>query len=262
MVIVWGLAAVAVLATVGWIVSVERRNANIADQLWGVALLTLAVVCLVGGEEISARSWLVAALVAAWGLRLSIHLWVRDRRRGEDWRHAEARCQRRDFVWRSLPEVFWFQLVGGGVVVGLPIFAVVSARQPGLWWLDGIGLATWAAGFAVEVVADVQLARFRRDERNRGRVLDRGLWAYSRHPNYFGEVVLWTGIALLGVAAGAWWALVSPLMVLVVVVRISGVRVMDDHLILTRGDQYERYVHTTSALVPMPKRDLARRSLT
>jgi steroid 5-alpha reductase family enzyme len=100
----------------------------------------------------------------------------------------------------------------------------------------------------------MQLRRFRADPANRGRVLDHGLWQYSRHPNYFGEVTLWLGIAVLGVAAGAWWALLSPLMVFIIVTRITGVAAMDRHLRDTRGEAYAKYVRTTSAFIPLPKR--------
>lgn len=254
MVVLWAAGALLVLSTAGWVLSLVRRNANVVDQLWGVSQVVVAAVCLTAGETTTVRSWLSAGLVTVWGLRLSRHLGTRDRHRGEDWRHRQARQSQRHFLWRSLPEVFWFQLVGGGLVVGLPLFAVVSAPQPGLGWVDGVALAVWVGGFTVEVIADLQLARFRSDPGNRGRVLDRGLWRYSRHPNYFGEVVLWVGIALLGVAADAWWALLSPVMVLVIILRVTGVAVMDEHLRTTRGDQYADYVRTTSAFVPLPRR--------
>ena len=224
MVVLWGAAALFVVATGGWACSVVRRNADIVDVLWGTSQIVLAGTCLATGETRTGRTWLAAALVAVWGVRLSAHLARRSRHRGEDWRHRDARRRQPSFVWRSLPEVFWFQLVGGGLVVGLPLFAVVTGPQPELGWLDVLGVALWATGLTVEVLADIQLSRYRAGAMSR-RVLDRGLWRYSRHPNYFGEAVLWTGISLLGVAAGAWWSLLSPLMVLIVLLRISGVAV-------------------------------------
>ncbi len=254
MVVIWATAVLVVLSTGGWAASVVRRDANAADQLWGVAQIAVAGTCLVLGEARTGRSWLCAALIAVWGARLTAYLVIRDRHRGEDWRHRRERERRRRFAWSSLPQIFWFQLVGGGLVVGLPMFAVVSDGQPALGWLDAAGVALWAAGLAIEALADVQLTRFRADGDNAGRVLDRGLWRYSRHPNYFGETVLWLGTALVGVASGAWWALFSPLLVLVVVLRVIGVAAMDDHLRATRGDEYLRYMRTTSAFVPLPRR--------
>jgi steroid 5-alpha reductase family enzyme len=252
--VVWAAVALFVLATAGWVLSVARRTANVVDELWGVSQIVVAAVCLTVGESTTARSWLAAGLVVVWGVRLSAHLTLRGRDWGEDWRHQQVRDRQRSFVWRSLPEVFLFQIVGGGLVVGLPLFAVVSAPQPGLTWVDGVGFGLWMAGFIVESVADRQLATFRHNPANRNRVLDRGLWHYSRHPNYFGEVVTWTGLALFGVAAGAWWALLSPLMVLVIVLRVSGVAVMDGHLQTTKGQAYAHYMQTTSAFIPLPKR--------
>jgi steroid 5-alpha reductase family enzyme len=253
-VVVWVAAALFALATVGWGLSVVRRNANVVDALWGPSQIVVAVVSLIAGEDRTARSWVCAALVAVWGLRLALHLMMRDHGRGEDWRYRRARSSTRGFVWRSLPEVFWFQLVGGGLVVGLPMLAAVSDDQPDLGWLDAVGVVVWGAGLAIEAIADAQLRRFTSDATRRDGVLDSGLWRFSRHPNYFGEVVVWVGVALVGIAAGAWWAVVSPVMVFVIITRISGVAVMDEHLRTTRGAAYEVYVRTTSAFVPLPKR--------
>ena len=257
MLLFWAGAALFALAIGGWALSVVRHNANVVDQLWGVSQVVLVAVCLVAGEERTARSWLAAALVTTWGARLTIHLVLRDRARGEDWRHQEARRRHEQFALRSLFELFLFQLVGGALVVGLPLFAVVSDGQAPLGWLDALATSVWATGFLVETLADRQLARFRTDTNRRGSVLDTGLWRYSRHPNYFGDFLQWTGIALLGVAAGHWWALFSPLTMLVILLRISGVTIMDDHLRSTRGESHTRYVRTTSAFVPRPRRETA-----
>ena len=255
MIVAWGALGLFLLATGAWGLSVLRRNANLVDELWGISQLVVVAVSLLAGETRTARSWLCAALVTAWGLRLSIHLVTRDRGRGEDFRHRQARERHgKSFVWRSLPEIFWFQLIGGGLVVGLPMFAVVSQPQPALGWVDGTAAALWIIGFSLETIADTQLRRFRANPANRARVLDQGLWRYSRHPNYFGEVMIWVGIALFGVAAGRWWSLFSPLMVFVITTRITGVATMDRHLKKTRGEEYARYVNTTSAFIPLPKR--------
>ena len=254
MVVVWAAIALLVLSTVAWLYSLVVRDASVVDVLWGVAQIVIAGVALIGGESVTARSWLTALLVSTWGVRLTTYLALRGRGRGEDWRHRAARARQRHFEWRSLPEVFWFQLVGGGLVVGLPLFAVVAGSQPPLGWLDLIAVLVWALGFTLEVLADLQLARFRRDRPTGDGLLQAGLWRYSRHPNYFGETVLWIGVALLGVAAGAWWALLSPIMVLVVILRVSGVAVMDRHLSSTRGQRFAEVTRTTSAFVPLPRR--------
>jgi steroid 5-alpha reductase family enzyme len=254
MVVVWAAIALLALSTAAWLYSLVVRDASVVDALWGVSQIVIAGIALTAGESVTARSWLTALLVSVWGVRLAAYLVVRARGRGEDWRHQRARARQRHFVWRSLPEVFWFQLVGGGLVVGLPLFAVVAGSQPPLGWLDLVAVIIWAVGFLVEVVADLQLARFRRQRSTGEGLLQAGLWRYSRHPNYFGETVLWIGVALLGVAAGAWWALLSPVMVLVVILWVSGVAVMDQHLSTTRGDPFAELTRTTSAFVPRPRR--------
>jgi steroid 5-alpha reductase family enzyme len=249
----WVVVALVVLATGGWLVSVRLRNASIVDVLWGAAMVLVTVVALGTGPDVTARSWLCAALVAIWGFRLVSHMGSRSFREGEDWRHRAIRARSPHFVLRSLFELFLFQLVGGGLVVGLPIMASVRDGQPALGVLDVLAVATWACGFAVEVTADRQLARFR-EHAPRGSLIDSGLWRYSRHPNYFGEAVQWFGIALLGVAAGSWWSLLSPAMMLVILLTMTGVRAMEEHLRATRGEAYETYARATSAFVPMPKR--------
>lgn len=249
----WSVLALVVLAFGGWAVSVRLGNASIVDVLWGVALVVVTIAALATGPELTARSWLCAALVAVWAARLVRHVGMRSLREGEDWRHRGLRARSPRFVARSLVELFLFQLVGGGLVVGLPIMASVRPGQPSLGLVDAVAVLTWAGGFALEATADAQLARFR-ERAPVGSLLDSGLWRCSRHPNYFGEAVQWVGIALLGVAAGSWWSLLSPAMMLIVLLQMTGVRQMEQHLRETRGEAYEVYARSTSAFVPMPKR--------
>ncbi len=249
----WVALALLVLAVGGWAVSLRLRNASIVDVLWGPAMAVVTIVALATAPEVTARSWLCAALVGIWATRLARHLGLRALHEGEDWRHRELRARSRRFAARSLVELFLFQLVGGGLVVGLPIMASVQTGQAGLGVVDALAVLTWAVGFAVEATADAQLARFREDA-PRGSLLDSGLWRYSRHPNYFGEAMQWVGIALLGVAAGSWWSLLSPAMMLIILLRMTGVQRMEQHLRATRGPAYEAYARSTSAFVPMPKR--------
>jgi steroid 5-alpha reductase family enzyme len=251
-VLAWVVLGLLLLAVGGWAVSVRLGNASIVDVLWGPALVVVTVATLATGSELTARSWLCAALVGVWAARLVHHLGLRALREGEDWRHRALRARSPRFAARSLVELFLFQLVGGGLVVGLPIMASVRAGQPSLGVVDALGVLTWAGGFTVEATADAQLGRFR-ERSPRGSLLDSGLWRYSRHPNYFGEAVQWLGIALLGVAAGSWWSLLSPAMMLVILLRMTGVRLMEQHLRETRGEAYEAYARSTSAFVPMPK---------
>jgi len=192
--------------------------------------------------------------VALWGLRLGAYLLRRKWGEPEDHRYAamRARWGERRFPWLSLVIVFWLQAVILWVV-SWPLFQAVRADRPaGLTWLDGVGVVLFVVGFVFETVGDWQLARFKADPANRGRVMDLGLWRYTRHPNYFGECVLWWGFGLIALATGfaeAWWTLVSPVVMTFLLLRVSGVSLLEE-TIEERRPGYREYVRRTNAFVP------------
>lgn len=244
---------VAAFMLCAWLVSLRLRDASVVDVGWGLGIVVVAWTCFAAGDGSGARTWIAVALASAWGLRLSAHLAARKLRgEGEDFRMAELRTRYGErFPLVSLFRVFLFQGMGMWVV-SLPLQAA-QAPETGLGPLDAVGIAVWAAGMAFEVAADVQLARFRADPASRGRVMDRGVWRWSRHPNYFGELCVWVGLCLVALATGdAWWAVASPLMMAIVLLRISGVAAMEAHM--ARRPGYAEYVRRTSAFVPLPPR--------
>src|SRR5688572_4170788 len=182
-----GLGTILSAVTLVWMLSVRLRDASIADVWWGTGFLQLAWLYCFLSPVLSPRSWLVAALVTLWGARLSLHIFRCNRGRGEDPRYQAMRASHgRAFWWRSLFTVFWLQ---GALLwfVALPLLAAVRATQPeALTTIDFVGVLIFAVGFAFEVAGDHQLEWFKADPLNRGTVLDRGLWRYTRHPNYFG----------------------------------------------------------------------------
>lgn len=191
------------------------------------------------------------ALVTVWGLRLGIHILVRSRGKGEDRRYAAMRERRgASFVWLSLFSVFWLQ-AALLVFVSLPLLAAIGAREPaGFGALDAAGAVLFAVGFLFEAVGDAQLVRFKRDPANRGEVLDRGLWRYSRHPNYFGDATLWWGLFLFALAVpGGWRFVASPLLMTFLLLRVSGVTLLERDL-SDRKPAYRDYVRRTPAFVP------------
>jgi len=246
-----GLTAALALMTVVWGVSLVLRDVSIIDWVWGLVFVLMAWLYRTTGFADPGRAWLVPFLVTLWGLRLAIHLvW---RHRGEDPRYAEMRSRSGPgFRWRSLVTVFWLQ-AGIAWVVAWPL--LLSIRRGGeLGTLDLVGMTLFALGLALESAADAQLVRFRHDPSNRNRVLDRGLWRYSRHPNYFGEALVWWGLWLLAVAVGAWWTVFSPLLMTWLLVRVSGVPMLEERLVETRPG-YARYIRRTPAFVPWFPRD-------
>lgn len=252
-----GLAAVLVLMTAVWISSLVRRDASLVDRFWGSAFVVLAWVYFVvaphGGPP-GARHWLVPALATLWGLRLSVYLTWRNWGQGEDFRYVQMRSRDRSFAWTSLIKVFWLQAAIAWIV-GLPLLQVHrTARPESLVWLDLLGVVFFAIGFLFEAVGDLQLTRFKADPANRGRVLDTGLWRYTRHPNYFGNAMIWWGFALIALATpGGWWSLIGPAVMTFFLVRISGVALLEKTLVETKP-AYRDYVRRTSAFFPRPPR--------
>jgi steroid 5-alpha reductase family enzyme len=250
-----GMASALGLMTLVWIASVIRRDASLVDRAWGLVFVLLAGVYLVGAEDPTPRSYLAAALVTIWGVRLSVYLTWRNWGEGEDWRYGMMRERYpKRFALTSLVTIFWGQGLAA-VGVGTPLLAAVRDGQPeSLGWLDGVGVAVWIVGFVFEAVGDRQLAKFKSDPLNRGRVLDGGLWRYTRHPNYFGDATQWWGLGLIGSAAGAWWSILGPAGMTFVLLRVTGVILTERHLRSSRGGAYEDYVRRTSPFIPWPPR--------
>lgn len=246
-----GVAAVAMLAL--WLLSLRLRDASIVDPFWGTGFVLIAGSAWSTLGVHGPRAYLALLLVTLWGLRLSLHLLVRRRGHGEDFRYQAMRASHGDRFWLvSLGTVFALQ---GAimVLVATPVLAAVVGPSSQLGPLDAVAAGAWLVGFLFEAVGDAQLVAFRRDPANRGRALDVGLWRYTRHPNYFGDALQWWGLGLLGVAAGAPWTLVSPVVMTFLLVRVSGAFLLEKTLVETRP-AYRDYVARTSAFIPWPPR--------
>ena len=240
-----------------WLVSLVKRDVSIVDPLWPMVFVAVGwSLWLWGDGDTDAdggRSWLMLAMVTLWGVRLGAHLTVRKWGEAEDFRYASLRRRLPPFWLWSLAVVFGLQAVLA-TVVSLPVQAVLGDAEPStLGWLDWAGAAVWAVGLVFESAADDQLRRFKADESNRGKVMDRGLWRYSRHPNYFGDFLVWWGIYLAAAAAGAWWTFAGPLVMSILLLRVSGVTLLERRL-HKRRPGYAEYAARTSAFVPLPPR--------
>ncbi|MCA0244547.1 MAG: DUF1295 domain-containing protein [Proteobacteria bacterium] len=244
-----GLAAGAGLAFAVWLASLPLRDVSIVDIAWSFLVwLPAAVAAAALPHETGPRAGPLLALALVWALRLSLHLAWRARGRPEDPRYQAMRARHQPhFGLKSLWLVFALQALLGWVVAW-PLMAAAASAAP--WrMLDGIGLALMAFGIAFEALADRQLARFRADPAQRGRVLDSGLWRYSRHPNYFGECCVWWGAWLVAAAGGGWWSVVSPLLMTLLLLKVSGVPLLEAHLGQQRS-AYADYARRTNAFVP------------
>lgn len=244
--------AIAAYMTVVWALSLPLRDASIADVFWGPGFALVAIVAASVSPP-STRGTLLVVLTSAWGLRLALHIGTRWRKKKEEDRRYQAmRANWGDrFPVVSLFTVFLLQ---GALLftVSLPLQAgaALSAGRP-LGLLDAVGAAIFGVGLAFEAVGDAQLARFLSDPANRGRVMETGLWRFTRHPNYFGDAMVWWGLGLVGASTGAWWSLVGPALMTFLLVRVSGVSLLEKD-IAGRRPEYVAYVRRTSPFLPLP----------
>ena len=233
-----------------WLASLLLRDASIVDIFWGPGFVLVGWVYHLMSSPRTGLGLLVCILVTAWGLRLAGHIAVRNAGAGEDYRYRQWRERSgAAFWWVSLFKVFLLQAVVLWVVSSPLLLAQRPLTGAGWGWLIPAGLVLWAVGFFFEAVSDWQLLAFRRDPASRGRVLDRGLWRSSRHPNYFGEAVLWWGIGLIAAAAGGPLALVGPALLTFTLVKISGVAMLDRELVARRPG-YAEYIASTPSFLP------------
>ena len=246
----WFSSLIAVLAVsvAAWLVSVVRRDVSIVDSLWSLMILLCLLTYVFLDADTGPRAPLVIALLSLWAIRLSLHITIRNHGQPEDRRYQAIRRNNQPyFEWKSLYIVFLLQGFLAWVIC-LPAVAAVSGQTPP-GPLDFAGVALWLTGMIFEVVGDYQLMRFRRRERSENDVLDTGLWRYTRHPNYFGEAVIWWGFYLLAVSAGAWWTLFAPLLMTFLLLRVSGVAMLEKD-IAGRRPAYRDYIRRTNAFFP------------
>ena len=250
---IWLVGGILVWATGWWLVALALRRNDLADVAWGLGFVTLAVVLALLGP-LERGHLLLYGMVAVWGFRLSIHIHVRNRRKGEDFRYRKWREE-----WgggaalRAFLQVFLLQ-TAILVVVAAPLLA--AAADPGGPPLGVLALAgglLWGVGLLFEAVGDWQLLRFKSDPENRGQIMTRGLWRYTRHPNYFGEVVLWWGLFLVVLpTAHGIWAIVSPVTMTILILFVSGIPMLEAKY--EDDPEWEAYRRRTSAFLPMPPR--------
>ncbi len=246
--------AIAVLMIATWLLSLALRNASIVDIVWGAGFVVVAWVVRLRVDGHEPRQWLLVAMTTVWGLRLSGYLFWRNHGKPEDFRYqAMRRRYGSRFPLVSLGTVFLFQ----GLMmwtVSLPVQLGQARDTPDIGVLAVVGVLVWIVGLAFEAIGDAQLARFKADPANAGRVMDRGLWRYTRHPNYFGDACIWWGIALVAAETGVGaWGFVGAALMTVLLRRVSGVTLLERSLVKRRPG-YADYVARTSPFVPRPPR--------
>lgn len=251
-----GLVVVAIIMATLWLLGLRFRNFSYVDIGWSANFAVLAVLYASLTDGWLPRRWLIAAMVTFWGVRLAAHLATRILGEPEEGRYVRLREEwgQKGNVNAKFLGFFLFQGVLNVFLI-LPLLLACLNRAPGFHPLEIAGVAVWVLGLAGESLADRQLAAFKRNPENRGKVCATGLWRYSRHPNYFFEWTIWIGYALFALASPyGWIALAMPLLMLHFLVNVTGVKPTEEQALRSRGDAYRAYQATTSAFIPLPPR--------
>lgn len=247
-----GLAVVLSFAVAAWLISIPKQDVSIVDSLWSLFFLLLTLVYITWAPALVARSYILLFVVTVWATRLSVFITLRNRGQPEDRRYQAIRAEHEPGFWiKSLYMIFGLQAVLAWII-SLPLLGAILGTTP-LGWLDYAAVLFWLVGFGFEAIGDQQLTAFKADPSNRGQVLDRGLWRYTRHPNYFGEACIWWGFYLFALSAGAWWSIIGPILVTILLLRVSGVSLLEKD-IGERRPAYLDYICRTNAFFPGPPR--------
>jgi steroid 5-alpha reductase family enzyme len=244
------LPLILLVMTAVWVVSVIFKNASIVDPFWGFVFVVAATFYFFRSEGFESRRLIVFLLVAVWGLRLTLYLAWRNIGKGEDFRYRQFRKNWGEsrYWWVSFFQVFMLQ----GLLLWLVSAALLGGmfnQDDGLNLFDYIGILLWVVGFIFEAGGDLQMARFKSKVENKGKLMDRGLWRYTRHPNYFGDAVIWWGFASFSVAAGSYVPVLGALLMTILLLRISGVTLLERTLKSSKPG-YDEYIQKTPAFFP------------
>ncbi|MDB9961050.1 DUF1295 domain-containing protein [Oceanihabitans sp.] len=245
-----------VLVTLLWIWSVFIKNVSIVDIFWGFGFVVVNAFYVFNSGELNARKILILTLVSIWGFRLAMYLAYRNIGKGEDFRYQEFRRNYgpRRYWWFSFFQTFLLQ---GGLImiISLPLLGISSSASSGdLNVLDYLGIVVWLIGFIFEAGGDFQLMRFKKNIENKGKVLNTGFWKYTRHPNYFGDSAVWWAYAIFSIAAGSYWQIIGSIIMTLLIIKISGVSLLEKTLKNTKP-QYSDYIEKTNSFFPwFPKK--------
>ncbi|HMA62787.1 MAG TPA: DUF1295 domain-containing protein [bacterium] len=245
-----GFGLVMILMTVLWIVSIFIKNVSIVDIFWGFGFVMLAWFYFFQTDGFFTRKIILLTLVTIWGLRLSIYIGWRNWGEGEDYRYQEFRKKHgKKYWWYSFFQTFLLQGVLMTLVSAPLLGAQISAQNASLGFLDFLAIIVWVIGFTFEAGGDFQMARFKGNPDNKGKVLNTGFWRYTRHPNYFGDSAQWWGYGLFSIAAGSYWPVLGSILMTFLIIKISGVALLEKSL-KDKKPEYREYVEKTSAFLP------------
>lgn len=243
------ISGILIFVVLLFFVALKLKDNSIVDIGWGIGFIIISIISLISGGKFLPAGLLVSTLVTIWGLRLALHIFIRGRGKGEDFRYKKWREEwGKTLVIRSFFQIFilqgFFMLV-----IGIPIIVTNSSTREGLNIIDFIGAIIWIIGFIFQAVSDFQLLKFKKNPASKGKIMKDGLWKYSRHPNYFGESVMWWGIFIISISSGNYFfSVISPLTITFLLLKVSGVPMLEEKY--RDNDEYQDYIRKTSAFFP------------
>jgi steroid 5-alpha reductase family enzyme len=250
-----GLLLILSLLTTLWIISLIMKDASIIDSFWGLGFAILAwFYYFKTPDNQSFRALVLCVLVTLWGVRLALHIYIRNHGQGEDYRYQAMRAEHgKSFWWISYLRVYLLQ---GFLlwIIAVPLLVGQISYENNLQLTDYLGIIIWTVGFVFEAIGDWQLVQFKNNPENKGKVMNTGLWKYTRHPNYFGDAFLWWGYYLFTFSAEGYWTIFSPILMTFLLMRVSGVSLLEKKLVETKP-QYLDYAKNTPAFFPIKKRN-------
>ena len=242
------LAAITAFAMFGWMISLLRNNVTHVDSMWSLFFFFVSLSSVLLTADTSLRAQIILILVSIWALRLFVYLTWRNWGPHEDHRYVQIRNNNQPNFWlKSIVIIFGLQAVLAWII-SMSLFGAVASDML-INTLDYVGIVFVILGFIWETIGDWQLSTFKANPNNKGKVLNMGLWRYSRHPNYFGEFCIWWGFYVVALAAGAWWAVISPLLMTLLLLKVSGVSLLES-TIIERRPAYAEYIKNTNAFMP------------
>ena len=252
----YGFLVIMIQMTLLWLISVRLKNVSIVDPFWGFGFVLVAAFYFMQNQGHEFRSKLVFGLVIIWGLRLFIHLLTRNWNKGEDYRYVQFRKDygEKRYWWFSFFQVFLLQGILLWIISAPLLAAMYFGKDTQLNSFDVVAIVCWLIGFIFEAGGDYQLARFKKDPENKGKLLTTGFWKYTRHPNYFGDAAVWWGFGCFSIAAGSYVPFLSSVLMTWLLLKVSGVALLERSL-KDKKPGYEQYINRTNAFIPwFPKK--------
>jgi steroid 5-alpha reductase family enzyme len=248
--------AIIIMMSLLWIISIPIKNVSIVDLFWGLGFVIVCFIYFLKADGLEIRKILLLTMVTLWGLRLSIYLAWRNIGKGEDYRYQKFRKDYGEhrYWWISFFQTFLLQ----GILMWLISAPLLGAQYykdgNALNIFDYLGAFVWLIGFIFEAGGDMQLARFKENPANKGKVMNKGFWHYTRHPNYFGDATVWCGYALVCISAGSYFPVLGSILMVALIIKVSGVALLEKTLKLTKPE-YKDYIEKTNAFIPwFPKK--------